>query len=518
MFSLLYKLYKVNLLSIKGIIVLFNVFRKHGVNLMAMLHFAAKMKPNRQGLSDEKNSYTYLEFYKNAHHLAVVLERDFGIDRNKRVAILCRNHSIGIQTLLAFSRLGCDVVILNVDMSSVQVKRIIKQKHFDVVVYDPEMVEKVSDIQSLCLASYGVRNTIESMLEARVDNHYKLLKQKAGSISVHTGGTSGRVKFAGRKYSKLGVLMPFLTLLNKLNLHRYTKVYIAVPMYHGYGLTALIISIILNSEIYVRRRFETSESAQLIAKENIEVVVLVPTMLKRMFETTPKQLQNIKKVLSGGAPLNQSLVVQVQKRLGSILFNLYGTSESGFSVMATPEDLERYPSTIGKKIKGVSLRIIDESGKDIVVGKVGAMIIRTGWAVHDSTEDFISTGDMGYVNKRGYLFLKGRRDNMIISGGENVYPKDVELALLDNSSIDEVVVVSVEDKYFGKRLIAFVAPVKGESLESDFIKAWLKMRIARYQMPYQIVVVNRIPYQSTGKYDVTKLIETARIYGGKIDS
>ncbi|MBL4705102.1 MAG: AMP-binding protein, partial [Flavobacteriales bacterium] len=329
----------------------------------------------------------------------------------------------------------------------------------------------------------------------------KLPKSKPGNIVVLTGGTTGDFKSAGRKQSIGDFLNPLVALIDQLQLNHFRIAYIPTPIYHGYGLAALTISILMGSEIHLTRKFNAAEACQLIDKKGIEVITLVPLMLKRMLDEDINAIQKTKRILSGGAPLAPDLTRRTLETLGPILFNLYGTTEAGFCVIGTPDHLGTNPSTIGKTIPGVKMRIHTSSGEN----GIGELQITSKWIMGNSESKWIPTGDLATLDDDGLIYLKGRTDSMIVSGGENVYPQDLENVLSTHNQIEAVAVIGIPDVEFGKRLKAFVVlQVDSALLEID-LKDWLKGKIARYQMPTKIEFIKELPGTSIGKVNKKEL-------------
>ena len=253
------------------------------------------------------------------------------------------------------------------------------------------------------------------------------------------------------------------------------------------------------------QKFEAKEAVELIQRRKADAAVLVPIMLQRMLVADVNALLSLKTVICGGAPLNEVLVTETLRRLGSVLFNLYGTSEAGFSVMATPQDLERHPGSIGRPIPGVEARIADRAGHVVPPGTKGQLFLRNSWSVNGAAGRWVATGDLAYVNKEGYCFLQGRIDDMILSGGVNVYPIVTENALLQHPDVRECAVVGAADDEFGQRLVAFV--VVNVPMTPEELREWLKEKVARYEMPRSIELVTELPYTAIGKPDKKKLME-----------
>lgn len=255
--------------------------------------------------------------------------------------------------------------------------------------------------------------------------------------------------------------------------------------------------------MYFTRRFDTVRSCSLIAQNRIEVVTLVPLMLQRMLKLDPGSLSPLRCIITGGALLSPALARETLKRLGPKLFNSYGTSEAGFCVMGTPEVLRRKPESIGRPVEGVRAHIVTESNQVVGDRITGRLCIRSAWAT--SRKGWIETGDPAYRDPEGDLFLCGRVDDMIVSGGENVYPIELENILVQHPHVDSVAVVGIADPEFGQRLKAVVVKRRDATLDPVMLLDWLKPRVARYQTPAVIEFRDELPYTALGKLDKKSL-------------
>ncbi|MBN2662749.1 MAG: AMP-binding protein [Bacteroidales bacterium] len=502
--ALLKKLYKINLASPKGILKFAGSALKNGVNLLAMLNFAAKLYPQRKAITDDYKSLSYSELYKETKEFAIAIREKYDIKPKKKVAVICKNHISIIKATFAISGLGAELYLLNPEMSEQQFTSFINKTNFKLIIYDKEIEQKLITVltEENSLLSYDdEKKSVNNITKNKNYNNYKLPKKKSGSIIVLTGGTSGSVKVAKRKPSIFDFLNPFFALLTKLDLDEFKSVYIAIPIYHGFGLSTLIISALLGSEMYLLNKFETEKAANLIEKHKIEVITLVPIILKRLLEYNSAKITSIKRIITGGVAISPVLVKDSLQKLGHTLFNLYGTSEAGFSVMATPEDLAKKPSTIGKPIQGVKLKIFDKTGQTLKAGQTGMISLKTKWSMYNKNDKNVATGDLGYVDKDGHLFLAGRADDMIVSGGENVYPIVVENVMIQHTDIEQVVVIGINDSDFGQRLKAFVVKSKNSSITEDDLFKWVKNKVARYEMPAKIEFIDEIPITPVGKID-----------------
>jgi acyl-CoA synthetase (AMP-forming)/AMP-acid ligase II len=506
MFTLIRKLRRTRLLTTAGLLRLIEAVITTGINLMAMLRVAAKLHPHRLAVIDEREQLSYTELWRQAESLAMALNTEHGVHARQKVAIACRNHAAAAKAIFAVSRLGAHVFLLNPEMSADQILALEDRLHFDFYVYDEQIahVFASSPLGNKSVPAYHpTENSINRMSSRPRPTRARLRRVKAGNVVVMTGGTTGQPKSASRKPSILAFVPPFMALLTQVHLDRYRSVYVATPIYHGFGLSTLLMGVILGARMYLTRRFDAARSCSLIASNRIEVVTLVPLMLQRMVKLDPGALSSLRCIITGGALLSPALARETLERLGPKLFNLYGTSEAGFCIMGTPDVLSRKPESIGRPVQGVRARIVTESDQPVGEGMIGRLCIRSAWTT--SQKSWIETGDLAYRDTEGDLFLCGRVDDMIVSGGENVYPIELENVLVKHPEIDAVAVIGIADREFGQRLKAVVIRKKGATLDQATLLDWLKARVARYQMPAIIEFRDELPYTALGKLDKKSL-------------
>lgn len=502
MFTFLYKLHRTRLLTFPGLYRLLESLMITGVNPMAMLRIAAKLHPGRTALIDERERLTYPELWHQAEALAALLHAGHGVREQQKVAIACRNHASAVKALFACSRLGAHVFLVNPEISLDQLRALEESWRFDFYVYDEPLAAAFAEppLRAKSLPSYHPTDApIDRLATGARHSTGRLRRAKAGNIVVMTGGTTGQPKAASRKPSVLDFLPPFVALLTQIHLDNYRTVYIATPIYHGFGVSALFMGVLLGAEMYFLRRFEAGSACELIARNRIEAVTVVPLMLQRMLNKDAEALRSLRCVITGGALLSPALARQALARLGPIVYNLYGTSEGGFAIMATPELLGRKPESIGKPVRGARVRILNQVEQEAGAGEVGRLCLRSSWTTRKKA--WIETGDLAYRDSEGDIFLCGRVDDMIVSGGENVYPIEVENVLVQHPDVAAVAVVGIPDAEFGQRLKAVVVAKKGSSLDTAALLDWLKPRVARHQMPAIVEFRHELPYTPLGKID-----------------
>ena len=493
-------LYTIKLFTFKGIWHLLMSFGSVGMNLMALLYIRQKLSPNQIAINENDNCITYHTLYTQSQHLAKKLAMHCDIKPHQKIAIMANNHTIMIHTLFAIARLGADIYLLNTELSVNQLQNIQDAVKFDWIIHDPQ-ISTLTNVKSLPI-DHPDQVSIYSLLnDNSLPNTSNLKVTHFNKLTVLTSGTTGRFKMAGRNSKAQNFISPFYQLLMKLNLSKYNRVYIATPIYHGFGIATLCMSVLLGATIFINKRFDAVKVCQLINKYNIEVITLVPLMLSRMMNYSTTQLRSLRCIITGGAPIAVTLVQRTINQLGEVLYNLYGTSEAGICMIATPNDLINHPSTIGKPITGLSTKLMNNGKEDAIKGE---LYIKCAWSTQG--KNWIATGDIAQKDRENNYYLNGRIDDMIVSGGENVYPFEIEQFLINHPDINDLAVISVNDEEFGQRLVAFVVLAAYAKQSEDTLKDWLKPQIARYQMPKKIYIIDELPMTHIGKVDRKQLI------------
>jgi fatty-acyl-CoA synthase len=200
-------------------------------------------------------------------------------------------------------------------------------------------------------------------------------------------------------------------------------------------------------------------------------------------------------------------MIKFMDQFGDVIYNNYNATEAGMIATATPKDLRAAPETAGKPSGGTEVRILDDNLNELPAGGVGQIFVRSGTLFEGYTsgatkrfhQGFMASGDMGYFDDAGRLFVVGRDDEMIVSGGENVYPIEVEKALLTHPDVAEAAVIGVDDERYGQRMAAFVVLRGRPSATADTLKRYVRENLANYKVPREIIVLDELPRSSTGK-------------------
>jgi fatty-acyl-CoA synthase len=306
--------------------------------------------------------------------------------------------------------------------------------------------------------------------------------------------------------------LPVTSLLAALRLRSAEAMLIQPPIFHGFGLGFLAAALALGCTAVLHRRCGPEEALRLVGTHRVRVLVCVPVLLHRIMRL-PRQTRaesatdSLRVIVSGAASLRPELAGDVMDEFGDILFDLYGTTETGWATLATPADLRAAPGTVGRPAHGVAVAVLDGDGSPVPEGQVGEVYVGSGLTFGGYSgggtkaivRGLMSTGDLGYLDGRGRLFVVGRADDMVVSGGENVYPREVEDLLAGHPAIADAVVYGVPDDEFGQRLAARVVPAPGATVTREDLVAYVAETLGRHKAPRDVEFVTRLDRTGTGK-------------------
>jgi acyl-CoA synthetase (AMP-forming)/AMP-acid ligase II len=328
---------------------------------------------------------------------------------------------------------------------------------------------------------------------------------------ILTSGTTGTPKGAQR--SSPESLAPLAAMFSRIPLRAEEKTVIAAPLFHSWGFAHFMLGLSLNSTYVLRRKFDPEGTLSDITERDASALVVVPVMMQRILQLDEEtldryELPSLRVTAASGSALPGQLATEWMDHFGENLYNLYGSTEVAWATIATPADLRAAPGTAGKPPRGTVVKIVDAEGdSELPAGETGRVFVGnemafegyTGGGGKDLYQGLLSSGDVGHFDDHGRLFIDGRDDEMIVSGGENVFPREVEDLLAGHDAVREVAVIGVDDEEWGQRLKAFVVLCEGEELEYDEVKAYVKTNLAGYKVPREVEFVDELPRTSTGK-------------------
>lgn len=448
----------------------------------------------RVALRDEDGPLTFAELQKESTSLALRLAREVGLGAGAQVGLIARNHRGFVRGLLACTRLGADVLALNPDLPPGVLKTISARQKIEGFLCEPELAGRLGHLEIPHWPWLGREVTLWDEDLPPV--------ARAGELIVLTSGTSGISKGVRRR-PELRHLLPLMAgLLDNLRLELHRPAVPAIPLHHGYGLATLAVGLAMGSPLELARRYEIAPLMQRLAPEEEPFLISVPTLLKRWL-AAPQAVRGPRPaaVITGSAPLDPELCRELLEKLGPVLFNLYGSSEAGLISLALPQTLALAPGSVGRPLPGNTVRLVDAQDKELPPGDIGRILAKGPFVLPSRADGWRDTGDLGRWDPDQNLFVCGRADSMIVSGGENVYPHEVEAVLLSHPEVSDAVVWAVPDEQFGQRLAAAVAPHPDAYLEAESLVAWLKQQLERHKMPRSLHLLPEIPRSSLGKVD-----------------
>lgn len=478
---------------------------------------AAQRCPDRAGLVDELGTLTWRELDQCCDALAAALQAQPG-GQPKTIGVMCRNHRGFIEAVVAANRIGSDVLLLNTSFAGPALAEVVAREDADTVIYDEEFTEIVDralaekpDAKRIVAWTdnpSGHDVTVEKLIQAHAGRQPKRATEKPRTVLL-TSGTTGTPKGARMTSGEVGALK---SILDRTPWRAEESVVIVAPMFHAWGFSQLIFAASMACTIVTRRKFDPEATLELVDRHRATGLAVVPVMFDRIMDL-PDDVRNryscrsLRFAAASGSRMRPDVVTAFMDEFGDVIVNNYNATEAGLIASATPEDLRAAPDTAGKPAPGTEIRILDQDFKQVPTGEVGQIYVRSGTlfegytsgATKDFHDGFMASGDMGYLDEHGRLFVVGRDDEMIVSGGENVYPIEVEKTLAAHPDVAEAAVLGVDDEQYGQRLAAFVVLAADASATPESLKQHVRENLANYKVPREILVLDELPRSSTGK-------------------
>src|ERR1700676_4399158 len=483
----------------------------------------ARRTPNRTAIIDDDGEITFSELDDAAHAVANGLLA-MGVKGGDGVAILARNHRWFLIAVYGAARAGARIILLNNEFSGPQIKEVAEREGAKVIIYDDEYCQAVSKAEPELgkLRALGKNpdadgaepsgstdETLEDLI-ARSSGKPAPKTTRNSSIIILTSGTTGTPKGANR--STPPTLAPIGGILSHVPFKSGEVTSLPAPMFHALGFLHATIAMMLGTTLVLRRRFKPPTVLADIETHKVTAMVVVPVMLSRILDALEAMerkpdLSSLRIVFVSGSQLGAELATRALKELGPVIYNLYGSTEIAFATIARPKDLSINPATVGPVVKGVKVKILDDNGNELPQGEVGRIFVGnffpfegyTGGGHKQIIDGLMSSGDVGYFDEHGLLYVSGRDDEMIVSGGENVFPAEVEDLISGHPDVIEATALGVDDKEWGARLRAFVVKQKDASVDEDAIKVYVREHLARYKVPREVIFLNELPRNPTGK-------------------
>ncbi len=478
---------------------------------------SAERYGSETAIIDELGTLTFRDVHERTNALAHALTAD-GVTAGDNVGLMCRNHRGFIDAVVACSKLGANVLFLNTAFSGPQLTDVAKREKPKALIYDYEFEELMHDAsrrRKRYIAWHDAEDgspddpRLDDLIE-RGDTADVNPPPERGKAIILTSGTTGTPKGAARSQPRS--LDPAAALLAMIPLKAREKTMIAAPMFHSWGFVHFTLGMSLSSTLVLNRKFDPEATLSLTAQHEATALIVVPVMMQRILELPEETLQRydlskVRVVAVSGSALPGDLSDRWMDLFGENVYNLYGSTEVAWASIATPADLRAAPGTAGRPPYGTIVKLYREDGKPAAKGETGRIFVGnemqfegyTGGGNKDAIDGLLSSGDVGHFDEAGRLFVDGRDDDMIVSGGENVFPAEVEDLLAGHDAVLEVAVFGVDDEKFGQRLKAVIVIREGASLDADAVKKHVKANLAAYKVPRDVEFMDELPRTSTGK-------------------
>jgi acyl-CoA synthetase (AMP-forming)/AMP-acid ligase II len=491
-----------------------STFLRWGASPATGIKTAAIHYPDETGLIDERGSLSFEQLHRRSNALAHAFER-MGIGYGDGVGIMCRNHRGFVEATLAAAKLGASALYLNTMFAGPQLVEVTRREGPKVLVYDEEFTELLDGVDESVQRVVGWVDgepgvpMLDSLIASAGDSDLKPPPDKPRFV-ILTSGTTGTPKGAQR--SSPDGLLAMAALIDKIPYRSRDTMMVAAPLFHSWGFFHFVMSLPTASTLVLRRRFDPEGTLQAVQEHSAQVLAVVPVMLQRILQLPDEtlasyDLSSLRITSLSGSALPGDLAIEWMDRFGDTIYNLYGSTEVAYATVATPADLRLAPGTAGRPPRGTVVRLYDEQGCQVPRGEVGRIFVGnemsfegyTGGGGKEVIDGLVSSGDVGHIDADGRLFIDGRDDEMIVSGGENVFPREVEDLLSDHEAVVEAAVIGVEDAEFGQRLKAFVVLKDGTEIDEEGLKAYVKANLAGYKTPREIEFLDELPRNATGK-------------------
>jgi fatty-acyl-CoA synthase len=478
---------------------------------------AAIRHGDRVGIVDEAGSLTFAELDRRSSALgAALLSR--GVPTGATVGVMCRNHRWMLDATFGCSKAGFRTVFLNSDFAGPQAREVCEREGVHTIIADAEFDHVVAGIEvpgGRIRAQPHGRAPVDDVADlgdliTEGDPLADLAPPSHGGLVILTSGTTGTPKGANRHQGTS--LVPAGAILSRIPFRAREAVYIAPPMFHAWGLSTMLLTVGTCSTVVTAGRFRPHAVLDAVAEHRCSGLVAVPVMLNRLVDAYAEapaagDLSCLRFIALSGAQLEGALATRAMNAFGDVVYNLYGSTEVAYATIATPEDLRAAPGTAGRPPLGTTVRILDERGREVPQGRTGRIFVANGQAFDGYTggggketiDGLVSTGDVGHFDADGRLFVDGRDDEMIVSGGENVFPREVEELLAARPDVIEAAAVGVPDEEFGQRLRVFVVRRPLSALDEDGVRAHVRDNLARYKVPRDVLFVDELPRNPSGK-------------------
>lgn len=488
-----------------------------GPSLGVLSQMNAVALGNKTAILDRSGRLTFRGLDRMANQVAGAISAA-GVAPGEPVAMILRNGREMAAVILGCQKAGFIACPMNTWARTKELKATLDNAGPKIVFYDTKHTGSVAGAVSgdACLIAVGAGSgsvpgsiPFNEFLGSGSGRPPFPFTRRRGSakIIIHTSGTTGTPRGAQRDAASSG-LGRMAEVLSAVPYRREDVIYCPAPLFHSFGLLTFTMATALGATLVLPERFDPEDSLRLMEEHRATAASFVPVMIKRIVEQGDEvrdryDLSHLRLVIASGSALSADLRAAAAEVFGPVLYDLYGSTEAGWVAIATPEHMAEEPRTVGRPVPGTEVLVLSKDGEELPTGEVGEIHIKSemifeGYTSGDNrpfVDGYISIGDLGRVDERGYLFVEGRADDMVVVGGENVYPIEIEEVIESLPGVTDAAVTGAGDPDLGQVLVAYVA---GDTTEEKVI-AHCKSELASYKVPRRVKVMTELPHTSTGK-------------------
>lgn len=479
--------------------------------IICPIYQGAQKYPQRTAYLQKQTTITYEQANSHIAHIQDKCE-SFGINSETSAAVIASNSIEYILLIFALNRINAAIIPLNVRWSPLEWRGAMQQANVSILISDNNFISvmDIPNIQNIPMSELLVPNhvsTDNSVRTPRIDFH-------CVSSILFTSGSTGKPK--GVMLTNGNHYYNAMASNRNIPLNQQHCWLLSLPLYHVGGMAILYRAALAGATVAVVSSFAPDEQLETIQMHNITHISCVPAMLHRLIHVNNRQPfpASLQHILLGGGPVASHLIEEIQS-LSLPVRTTYGMTETASQVTCLKPDSKSKLHTAGQSLHYSEIRILDTNGKSVPVNTEGEIavkgnIVSPGYITQSNEEikppqEWFRSGDIGYVDADGYLVVQGRQDDMLISGGENIYPSEIEHAVLLFHGILDCKVLAVDDVKWGKRPVLFVETVQGPEFNTEKLHAFLKQYLPKLKMPDLIISLQSIPRTSTGKIDSNAL-------------
>ena len=494
--------------------------------------------PDKDAMVLGDTRLTFRQFVEKVDALAAGLTK-LGIGKGDKVGLILPVCVENVVAFFAFSKIGAPFIPMNPQFRASEVKHILSDSEAVGVITLGEfmgfnyidMIEGIRpdlpNLMHVIVYGEGAKGDaipLTDLLVAEPEPYEgEPVRSEDALYLLYTSGTTGLPKGAMKSHG--GELAALDGLTEYLTPEEMTSILNPFPLFHFAGLVLPLLALLTGSKVVMFPRFHPIEALRLVEEEQVTLVVAAPAMMKLMMDVidiAQRDLSSVKVVAMGAAPVPPALLIAVRERLGCGVFNVYGMTEMGLLSITRPDyPLEIQTTTIGRPPSYVDLKIVDEERREVPIGQAGEIACITPMAMmgyynnpeqtaksYDDEGRFY-TGDIGSYDEEGYLSIFDRKTDMIIRGGENIYPAEIEHYLVSHPKIQMAAVIGIPSEVSGETLRAYILLKEDEEMSEVEVLDYCRGKIAAYKIPQEVRFVESLPLTSLMKVQKYQLREEA---------